>query len=106
MKNAAFSGANRARLNRESLDDGSDEGGHERCSALRKDGLPCRARPMTDDPLGRCVVHSGGHARGPMWLHGAFEIGDARARRERRKARRQVALAPSVLRRLAQVDSL
>jgi hypothetical protein len=36
-----------------------------RCTGLRKDGLPCRAYAMWDDPIGRCNIHAGRGQRGP-----------------------------------------
>jgi len=35
-----------------------------RCTAVRKDGQPCRAWALWDDPLQRCVCHAGRHFRG------------------------------------------
>ncbi len=42
-----------------------------RCTALRKDGQPCRAWASWDDPAQRCNVHAGRHHRGPLPLRWA-----------------------------------
>ena len=74
------------------------------CSATRKDGQRCRAWATADDPYGRCNVHAGRHARGPMWAHGIFDRPDVHERRERRKERRRVDLSQPVLRRFAALE--
>jgi hypothetical protein len=37
-----------------------------RCTAVRKDGEPCKAWALWDDPRQLCVTHAGRHHRGPM----------------------------------------
>ena len=39
-----------------------------KCAAIRKDGRPCEAWALWDDPRQLCVAHSGRHHRGPMFL--------------------------------------
>jgi hypothetical protein len=36
-----------------------------RCTATRRDGEPCRAYALWDDPGQRCVIHAGRGKRGP-----------------------------------------
>ena len=37
-----------------------------RCTGTRKDGKPCRAWALWDDPLQRCVCHAGRNHHGPQ----------------------------------------
>jgi hypothetical protein len=37
-----------------------------RCTAKRKDGKPCRAWALWDDPRQLCMAHAGRHHTGPM----------------------------------------
>lgn len=37
-----------------------------RCTGTRKDGRPCRAWALWDDPRQLCMAHAGRHHRGPM----------------------------------------
>jgi len=37
-----------------------------RCTAARKDGLPCRAWALWDDPRQLCLIHAGRGRRGPQ----------------------------------------
>ena len=37
-----------------------------RCTALRKDGTPCRAWALWDDPRQLCAAHAGRHHKGPL----------------------------------------
>ena len=49
-----------------------------RCTALRKDGKPCRAWALWDDPRQLCMAHAGRHHRGPMPNPPAWHQGERR----------------------------
>jgi hypothetical protein len=51
------------------------------CTAVTKSGKACRAFACWDDPLGRCVSHSGRHHVGPLQQSGGMSSTTMRRRR-------------------------